>query len=317
MNRQAIPVKSSLGSRLGIYLVEMFPLHVNVPVSFFSFFGYYLLLQILVGRNPLAMTTRSLMGALTVTAFSLLFRVFDEFKDLESDKALFPGRPLPSGRVLTKDLKILGWGLVLLMVLLNLRFGFTPIALAFLLVYGLLTFKYFFLPELHLRSLPLTLATHNPLVVATHLYVLAVFLDDFHLSAGTLPLGAWIAIPMFWMIMLSWETCRKIRTPEEENDYVTYSRLFGPRGAALIPMTGLTISFALAQGFAFFLNWSIPLRAVLGVAFAATMFGFLRWQWKQTPRNSKLRPFVETYAMILYLALLVEFACRYGVFWLG
>ncbi|HEY9766788.1 MAG TPA: UbiA family prenyltransferase [Chroococcales cyanobacterium] len=310
-------MKSSLGRRLGIYLVEMFPLHVNVPISFFSFFGYYFLLQLLVGHHPLSMTLRSLMGALTLTAFSLLLRVFDEFKDLESDRVLFPDRPLPSGRVLTGDLKILGWGLVLLMVLLNLRLGSTPIAFSLLFLYGLLSFKYFFLPELHLRSLPLTLATHNPLAVATHLYVLAVFLDDFHLSAKTLPPAAWVAIPMFWLIVLAWETSRKIRTPEQENDYVTYSRLFGPRGAALIPMTGLTISFVLVQGFAFFLNWSIPLRAVLGLAFAVAMFGFFRWQWKQTPRNSRLRPFVEAYAMILYLTLFVEFACRYGVYWLG
>jgi hypothetical protein len=59
------------------------------------------------------------------------------------------------------------------------------------------------------------------------------------------------------------------------------------------------------------------LRAVLGLAFAVAMFGFFRWQWKQTPRNSRLRPFVEAYAMILYLTLFVEFACRYGVYWLG
>lgn len=315
MNTPPAPVTAGFGGRLWIYLVEMYPLHINLPVSFLGFFGYYFLLQLLVGHHPLSITLNSVLGALTLSAFALLMRVFDEFKDIESDRVLFPERPVPSGRVLMRDIEILGYFLVALMILLNLRWGLTPIAFLLLLAYGFLMLKYFFLPELHHRSLPFTLATHNPVVVVSHLYILAIFLDDFHLSHGSIPPAAWLGIVMFWFVVLAWETSRKIRTPEQENAYITYSRLFGPRGATILPITALTISFLLAQWFAFTLGWSIPFRAVLSVGFLIASAGFVRWLMAQTPRNSKLKPFIEIYALLLFLSLIVEFVCSYGFRW--
>lgn len=316
MNSQTVPVMP-FGQRIWIYLQEMYPPHINIPVSFLGFYGYYFLLQLLVGQPSLAITLHSVMGAVVLSAFSLQMRVFDEFKDIETDNALFPNRPVPSGRVKLSDVKALGWMMVSLMFLLNLRPGYGLLFFLVLFVYLLLTFKYFFLPELHLKSLPFNLLTHNPITAVSYLYVLGVFLDDFHLALHDVPAIAWLGIPMFWMIVFCWETSRKIRVPEEETAYATYSKCFGPRGAALLPMAGLTLSFALVQWFAFTLSWSWLLRMVLGLAFLYSMGGFVRWLWKQTPEHSKLRPFVEAYSLVLFVALMVEFGVRYGFHWFG
>jgi 4-hydroxybenzoate polyprenyltransferase len=317
MSQSAMPMPRGFGRRIWDYLMERFPLHVNVPVAFFGFFSYYFLLQQLLGNHSLAITPHSVIGAVTLTSFGMLMRVFDEFKDLESDRLYFPDRPVPAGRVQLRDLKILGWILAGSMVLLNARMGFALGAFALLMAYALLTYKYFFLPELHARSLPLTLATHSPLTALSMLYALAVCLDDFRLPLSAAPPAAWLGIPMFWLLVIAWETSRKIRVPAMEDGYSTYSKVFGPRGAAVLPMACLTVSFAIAQSFAFDLGWSFALRGTLALAFVYAMGGFVRWLLKQTPAHAKLLPFVEGYSLLFNLALFLEFGIRLGFYWRG
>ncbi len=306
---------TTFGSRLWTYLVEMYPLHVNVPYSFMSFFGYYMLLQALYGAKPLSYSWHSILGAFTLAAFTLLMRVFDEFKDYEHDCQLFPHRPLPSGRVLTSDLKILGWSLVAFMTVLNLVMGKGLIGYLILMAYALLMFKYFFLPDLHRKNLVLTLFTHNPIVFFTHLYVLSVFMEVQGLGLSDLRPGVWYGLAMFWLLVFSWETSRKIRAKEEEDAYITYSQIFGPRAAALVPMAGVTVSALLALAFAKQLGLSLPFVVAAGAGYVYAMFGFGRWLAVQSPKNSKLRPFVEAFTLVLYLAVILDLSLRLGGQW--
>lgn len=313
MSTQTPSIPTSFGSRVWTYIVEMYPLHVNVPYSFLSFYGFYLILQAIYGLQPLTITWQSGLGALTMVAFTLLLRIFDEFKDYEHDCKLFPHRPLPSGRVLKSDLKALGWGLVAAMIGFNLFLGKGLIGFAALMAFGFLMLKYFFLPDLHRKSLLLTLATHNPIVLFTHLYVLSVFMEAHGVEA--IRPAAWAAIAMFWLLVFSWETCRKIRAKEEEDDYVTYSQIFGTRRSALVPMAGVTASAALLAFFGSTLGLSSPFLGVMALAYGYSMFGFVRWLVVQNAKTSKLKPFVESYTLVLYVALAVELVRRFGVAW--
>lgn len=301
------------GSRLWTYIVEMYPLHINVPYSFLSFFGFYFLLQAAYGGETLKLTLHSLLGTFTLAAFTLLLRIFDEFKDYEHDVKLFPHRPLPSGRVLPGDLKGLGWVLVGFMLVLNLFQGQAVMGFALLMAYGLLTYKYFFLPDIHRRSLLLTLVTHNPLALFTHIYIVSVYSMEYGQPADWRPV--WLGIAMFWLLVFSWETSRKIRTQEEEDDYVTYSQIFGTRRSALVPMAGLTASFVLTYDFYQRLDLPFWFLWAMGLAFGYAMFGFVRWLMVQTPQTSKLRPFVESYSLALYVALLAALIARFGLVW--
>ena len=311
--------RPTLAGRLWVYLREMFPLEVYLPFSFAGFFGFYFLLQALAsGGGPLTVTWRAIAGALTLTAFSLLMRVFDELKDREADKLLFPDRALPSGRVRVGDIQGLGLTLAVGMLALNLMLG--PVALAgfaAMLLYGLGTYVWFFAPGPHRRSLLLTVATHNPVVVFCNLYVWTVWAADAGLGLSFPPPAAWAGLVMYWLPVLAWEFSRKIRAPEEENAYVTYSRLLGPRPAALVPLAAITASAALAGWFGLTLGLPPAALALAGAAYAAALFGFGRFLARVSPVNARLKPFAEAFSLGLYLALLGGLVARHGLVWAG
>lgn len=312
-------VRPTVAGRLWVYLREMYPPEVYVPFSFAGFLGFYLLAQALVaGAGPLTVTWRAIAGALTLTAFSLLMRLFDELKDQEADKTLFPERPLPSGRVRVGDLRGLGVALVAGMAALNLAMG--PVALAgfaAMLLYGLGTFVWFFAERAHRRSLLLTVATHNPVVVWCNLYAWAVFSADAGLGLAPPPAAAWAGVVMFWMPVLAWEFSRKIKAPADENAYVTYSRLLGPRGAAAVPLLAISLSAALAGWFAATLGLPWPAVVVGAAAYAWAAFGFGRFLACVTPANARLKPFAEAFTLGLYLAVLGGLIGRHGLAWAG
>lgn len=310
------PATGSMAGRLWRYVVEMYPLHVNVPYSFMSYFGYFLLLGALFGGRTLVVTPEALMGALTLAAFTLLLRVFDEFKDYEHDVRLFPHRPLPSGRVKHRDLILLAWALVALMVGLNGAIGGIGLAgFALLLGFGLLMLKFFFLPELHRRSLLLTLLTHNPVAIVSQLYILATYLQICGQPLSAVPATAWAAIVMLWMPVLAWETARKIRAPEQEDDYVTYSRIFGTRRAPLVPMMAIGVSSALALWLGSVARLGYIYDAVVMGAAAFSVGGLGRFSVRPIPSFSKLRPFAEAYGLALYVAMIAALIATRGVAW--
>lgn len=309
---------TTLPSRLWAYLREMYPPQVYVPFSFAGFFGFYFLLQAASGAPVLMVSWRAIAGAVTLTLFSLLMRLFDEMKDAEVDKTLFPHRPLPSGKVRLGDLQGLAWGVGAAMVALNAAMGAPAIAgFALMAIYGLLTFRYFFVPHLHKDNLLLTVATHNPVVVFCNLYVWGVFLAERGEAFRAPPGWVWAAIAMYWLPVLAWEFSRKIKAPEEENAYLTYSRILGARRAAAVPMIALTASAALAGGFAMQLGLSPVAIGAVALCHAAAMFGFFRFLGAVTPAHSRLKPFAEAFSLGLYMALLVGMIARYGVAWGG
>lgn len=309
--------RATVAGRLWVYLREMFPPEIYLPFSFAGFFGFYFLAQALAGGDgPLTVTWRAIAGGLTLTAFSLLMRVFDELKDQEADRTLFPERPLPSGRVRLADLQGLGLTLILGMLALNLALG--PVALTgflAMLLYGLGTFVWFFAEGPHRRSLLLTVATHNPVVIFCNLYVWSIWSADAGLGLTPPGPAAWAGLVMYWMPVLAWEFSRKIKAPAAENDYVTYSRLLGPRRAALVPMAAITLSAGLAAWFGLTLGLPRGALALGAVAYAVAAFGFGRFLARVTPANARLRPFAEAFSLGLYLALLGGLIARHGVTW--
>ncbi|MFP5504084.1 MAG: hypothetical protein ACLGIN_16485, partial [Candidatus Sericytochromatia bacterium] len=249
---------------------------------------------------------------------SLLMRLFDELKDAETDMTLFPDRPLPSGRVRLSDLQGLAWGIGAVMVAINGWMGASAIAgFSLMLIYGLLTFRYFFVPHLHQDNLLLTVATHNPVVVFCNLYVFSVFLADQGQPFQAPPAWVWAAIVMYWLPVLAWEFSRKIKAPQDENTYITYSRVLGPRRAAVVPMVALLVSAAVASAFALRLDLSPLAIAAMAAATAYAMFGYFRFLGAVTTAHARLKPFAEAFSLGLYLALLGGLVARYGVAWGG
>jgi dimethylallyltranstransferase len=63
-----------------------------------------------------------LIGGFTVFSFLMWLRIADDFKDYELDCRLFATRPLPSGRVHKKDLRIFAAVLIGVTLLINILF---------------------------------------------------------------------------------------------------------------------------------------------------------------------------------------------------
>lgn len=216
--------------RIAIYLNEMFP--------FSSFLGSILTavaIQLTYLRlydvRPGSYVYLAIPG-LVLTFVSLLIRVMDEFKDYQDDLTNFPDRPLPSGRVKKSDLIALGFFCVFMVIFLSL----TSIKL---LVWGLITLgftflmlKWFFIESIMRKSLPLAFITHHPIVLFNFVYLLIACTQ---MNQNVTMDKAWLILPLC-LIFTNWEVERKIRAPEQETTYTTYSKIFGPRPAILIAL---------------------------------------------------------------------------------
>jgi 4-hydroxybenzoate polyprenyltransferase len=207
--------------RIQIYLAEMFPpTHLIpallLPVSF-------LFALAVLDRFELRFSLLPFLGSISIVLFILILRVMDEIKDYADDLVNYPDRPLPSGRVLHSDLRVLLGILTGLVFLANIFNQVVGLAALCVFAYSLLMFKWFFI-EIRMRnSLPLALISHNPIIYIYLVYIFVVYSQlnpNYQLInlAFALPLGASIT---------QWEIARKIRLPQNESSYTTYSKIWG------------------------------------------------------------------------------------------
>ena len=216
--------------RIAIYLNEMFPI-----TSFVGTILTALAIQLTYLRLfslPVQFHYQMLFSGIVITSVTLLIRIMDEFKDFEDDKINFPLRPLPSGKVLTSDLKVLAAICVSLILILSLTslplFGFSLATLGF----TVLMLKWFFIEDKMRKSLPLAFVTHHPIVIFNIIYLLMGMIQTFSDLNWS---KAYLILPIALMFT-NWEVARKIRMPEQETAYTTYSKIWGPRTAATVSL---------------------------------------------------------------------------------
>jgi 4-hydroxybenzoate polyprenyltransferase len=297
------PVRAARSlDRLGVYLAEMYPVPQRAAAALLVALGLTIPVARLHGVESSALSPATLLSAWAVFTFLLVLRLMDELKDVEVDRALFPERPVPSGRVLESDLS------AALVVVVGLFLGAHLVAGAalgtavFVLAYALLMSRWFFIPERMRPDLPLTLATHTPVIPLLLLHLVATFA-----AVNGLPLGGlrWSAVlPLvasLWAGFFAWEIARKIRAPEEETGYVTYSRLRGMKGSVALAAAAQTLSLGLGlwlgarHGF----PPAFVVPAVGGYLIA--LGGHLRFLSAPGPATSRLRPSAEAQVFGLLL----------------
>lgn len=302
--------------RLWLYLKEMYPPLPSFGIAFFSFFNLYFVLQLL--EQPLShlvVSSRALAGSVTIFLFLLFLRISDEFKDEETDRRLFPDRPLPSGRVLRSDLEWLMWVDVILMFLLNFWLGWGSVAYAILLGYGFLMLHYFFVPQLISQRLILALVTHNPSVLFLNLYVMAIFAQDFA-DFKLLGFEGGRLLVLFWLPGLAWELARKIRTPADENDYETYSKIFGYRLATLLPLMVVLSHYFLLHSVASDINASFAFLTLLKAIAMICLMAYITFMVQPTTfLSTRLKPVTEAYMLVTTVGFFVQLLWNHGLIW--
>lgn len=290
-----------------IYLREMFPVWTRLATAALMYMSFVLLLGKIHDVKPALLSPYSLLGIWNLFALTLILRLMDELKDREIDLELFRKRPLPAGRVRESDIS---FSLILICTLYlaaNVGVGNAFWAAAALLGYSLLMYRYFFFPRLLRKYLLINLATHNPIVPLMLLAVAVLFSVQCGLDLKRLNWPSLLLLAaMYWAMCLAWEIVRKIRYREEENEYVTYSRIFGRTAAVLI--TAVIQAFTLGAGIYFYLALSLSdgFLIILILGYAILIWSYMRFLFRLMSVSSKLRGLAELYAVITMLAVIIE-----------
>jgi 4-hydroxybenzoate polyprenyltransferase len=307
------PAGRGFVSRMRVYLAEMYPIPRLLGTWALIYFGFTTILARINGVQLHLFSWNAAAGIATLLLFGLNLRLMDELKDRDIDQELFRDRPFPAGRVLESDIKFSLGATIALILIVNAWMGKALLMALVLLGYSFLMFRFFFIPAILRRYLLLALATHNPVVALTLLYVVVVFTVGHGLPlAGIHWPQTLLLLLMFWSMLFAWEVARKIRSPEEENAYVTYSRILGRSGAVLLAGGSQTISFGIGLYFTISLPLSPLFLAVLMIGYGRTFWAYLRFLVDPSPLTSKLKPYAEQYTLATALAGLLDYLVRWG-----
>ncbi len=215
--------------RLNIYFKEMYPIIPRLILGLIVFLEIHFIILLNNGVTEFQIGIQEAVGAFTVFAFLMWLRIADDLKDYETDKKLFKERPLPSGRVQKKDIIIICIIVEIIAIILNGIFMNNLLFFAILYGYGYLMSKWFFQKSKIQPSLPLALVTHNPVQMFINLYIISFTCIKYSLSL--ISLTTVMALFTLYFPALIWEISRKIKAPKDENEYTTYSKLFGYKKA--------------------------------------------------------------------------------------
>ena len=298
-------------ARLVLYLGQMFPLQQMVPYAAFHFFAIWLPLQALAGFPSVRITWTAMRGVTTVLLFLLLMRLYDELKDAATDLALgrsgdplYRDRVLVTGAVRIEDITLLRWVVTAAVVVLNVGPGVTSATLAFGVLFGVswLSFHWFFWPAVS-RHLLLAFVTHNPISLLLDAYVVALFADTF--GADRVDGRAVLLLFGLWLPMAAWETSRKVRAPEDETSYSTYSRVLGWKTAALLPAV-----FSIGSASALVIvgrqaGLGPTFSVVIAAACAVVIWRCALFRAAPSRRHADLKPWAMLYATVANVGLVV------------
>ncbi|MBQ7274747.1 MAG: UbiA family prenyltransferase [Clostridiales bacterium] len=291
--------------RLRVYFKERYPIipRLILGVIVFLEIHFIILLNMGVTKDQFRIGIQEAVGAFTVFAFLLWLRVADDLKDFETDKRLFPDRPLPSGRVYKKDVMIACVLVQAIAVALNVIFMRDNLwAFVILYIYGYLMSKWFFRKKKIQPSLPLALITHNPVQAIINLYIISFTVIKYDLEPITLT--NIMALWTLYFPALIWEVSRKIKAPKDENDYTTYSKLFGYKKSTRFVLI-LTIMDIITN---FILVWNLN---KISVCVLALLVSWMTWkfiQFMKDPERFVLVTKVEIYTYLQETTMLLTIA---------
>lgn len=278
--------------RLHIYFKEMYPIIPRLFLGALIFSEIYFIVLLNSGITNFQINIQEVICGFTVFSFLCWLRIADDFKDYELDCRLFPERPLPSGRVTKKDLRIFVSVLIAITLILNLLFMNNFLFCIILYSYGTLMALWFFQKHKIQKSLPMALVTHNPVQMILNIYIISFAVIKYRIPAVSLQNA--MAVLTLYFPALIWEVSRKIRAPKEETQYVTYSKLFGYKKSvnfiAFVTVIDIITNFILVWN----LNKISIVLLALNVVYVMVKFQ----QYKQNPERFKVVTVVEKYTYI-------------------
>jgi hypothetical protein len=315
-----------MGKRIAAYLQTMYPPAVMVPVTTVSFLAVYFGTQALgepsIVEQPMAVGWPAVAGVVTLFCVQLLMRLYDEIKDVEVDQRLgragdpkYVDRPIVTGAITVEELHVMVQWTIGGMFVANIGLGFPVPGLAFLTVFLVvwLSYKWFFWPAVS-KNLLLAFATHNPISLLIGGYVVALYASQ---VPGHREFGGWIWLLLvgLWFPVAAWEIGRKVRLPDDETDYDTYSKRLGWRVAGGLPAVLVSASVVCLSLVLRHLEFGWGAVAWIMILGAIPVVASLRLQFQPTTANTKLQPPIEGFIVLSNLTLTLYFAIGYGLRW--
>jgi 4-hydroxybenzoate polyprenyltransferase len=272
--------------RLWIYQAERFPLFRTASLLI-VFTAASISVSAHLGHRPLPGVWTFVVAAVVALIFFFQMRACDEVKDFEDDARYRPERPVPRGLITLRLIVGMAVGAAVVAVLLSL--SITPWLILLLTAVwawlGLMTGE-FFVPE-WLKARPfLYLVSHMLIMPLIDLYVTAT---------EWLPHGFWPPDGLWLFLALSFcngcviEIGRKVWAPESEREGVeTYSRILGPRRAALLWLGSAAAGLAWLVAVGFSVGAPMLIAAIGLVAFTVLAIAAAHFIKAPTQKGQKL-----------------------------
>ena len=289
--------------RLNIYFKERYPIIPRLALGLIVFLEIYFIVLLNNGVVKFDIGIQEIVGSFTVFAFLFWLRVADDLKDYETDKKLFKERPLPSGRVKIKDVVIICSIIQAIAIILNLIFMNNVWFLAILYVYGYLMSKWFFQKSKIQPNLMLAVITHNPVQMIVNLYIISFTCIKYSLNPFSLTTT--MALFTLYFPALIWEIARKIKAPKDENDYTTYSKLFGYKKATKFILIITIVDIITNIILVFNLN-----KISIGILFILVLWMTCKFiDFIKNPEKFKIVEKVERYTYLQETTMLLTVVC--------
>ena len=302
----------SFFTRAGIYSKEMFPVLIYLPYVMALYICLNFSSQAISGKE-ISIDIYGIVGMITAFFIMLQMRTFDDLKDIDIDKDLFPWRATPRKAVLKSDIQILSIFSFVVLVLTNVLFApKTLTVFVIMMTYAILTFKWFFAEEFHRKNLLFTMLTHQPLP-----WVINYFLIHTALASGDIyspfTLNHWILLAIFSLPVTAWEVSRKIRAIGHETEYETFSMIFGTRPSTLIPFACLLLAGGFSIKIALDLDLGQSFYWITGALMLYVIFFYTRFLKIPTVENNNLNNTAMIFTTLLFLNFLVHVLMNYTV----
>ncbi len=303
MNDSATP--KYMLKRWKIYTDEMFPVLVYLPYIIALYFCLNFSAQALVGQD-LIFDYYGLAGIISAFFMMLLMRTFDDLKDFDLDKQIFPHRSTPRKLVLKKD--ILALMMLSTAVLIGINVWLAPdtlLVFAVVLIYLFGTYQWFFAEKIHREKVFLTMATHQPIPYMINFYLLHTgmaaggYYEDFGWNQ-------FILVLIFALPVTSWEVSRKIRSADKETDYETFSMIFGAKKACLIAFSPLLLAGGLSFYMAHTMQLGISYYPIAALIMLYAFWVYLRFYFKPINQHNILKNGAMIFTTMLFLNLLIH-----------
>ena len=278
--------------RLYTYYHERYPIFLRLLLGVIVFCEIYFIVLLNQGVTKFHFSIQEFIGGFTIFAFLLWLRVADDLKDYETDLKLFPDRPLQRGATTKKDIFYSCLVVEIITFILNMVFMPNKIFFIVLYIYGYLMSKWFFQRAKIQPSLPLALITHNPVQMIVNLYIISFTVIKYNLDFVNLT--TIMTLFTLYFPALIWEVSRKIKAPKDENDYTTYSKLFGYKKATRFVLI-VTIMDIITN---FILVWNLSKISVVILFILVTWMTYKFIDFMKDPNRYKIVDKVEFYTYL-------------------